>query len=167
MAGYTEQRLIPFPSFLFPYFIEQWSSLHLFFISGNDFSLMLVFLSISLDQLDHSIPERCLLDSFQPSSPIRHVTELEGILVNSSTASPTLLLYTDGGPDHRLTYVSVQISLICVFLSLDLNFLCAVCTPPYHSWKNPAERIMSILDLGLQSVGVMRQETKSFEGVME
>ena len=30
MAGYTEQRLIPFPSFLFPYFFEQWSSLHLF-----------------------------------------------------------------------------------------------------------------------------------------
>ena len=26
----TEQRLIPFPSFLFPYFFEQWSSLHLF-----------------------------------------------------------------------------------------------------------------------------------------
>ena len=25
-----EQRLIPFPSFLFPYFFEQWSSLHLF-----------------------------------------------------------------------------------------------------------------------------------------
>ena len=30
VAGYTEQRLIPFPSFLFPYFFEQWSSLHPF-----------------------------------------------------------------------------------------------------------------------------------------
>ena len=40
MGGYTEQRLIPFPSFLFPYFFEQWSSLHLFFISRNAFSLI-------------------------------------------------------------------------------------------------------------------------------
>ena len=42
MAGYTEQRLIPFPSFLFPYFFEQWSSLHLFFISRNAFSLITI-----------------------------------------------------------------------------------------------------------------------------
>ena len=42
MAGYTEQRLIPFPSFLFPYFFEQWSSLHLFFISRNAFSLIAI-----------------------------------------------------------------------------------------------------------------------------
>ena len=28
------------PSFLFPYFFEQWSSLHLFFISRNAFSLI-------------------------------------------------------------------------------------------------------------------------------
>ena len=42
MAGYTEQRLIPFPSFLFPYFFEQWSSLHLFFISRNAFSLIII-----------------------------------------------------------------------------------------------------------------------------
>lgn len=102
-------------------------------------------------------------NAFQPSSPIRHMTELEGVLNSANSISPILLLYTDGGPDHRLTYVSVQISLICIFLSLDLDFLCAVRTPPHHSWKNPAERIMSILNLGLQSVGVMRQETKSFE----
>ena len=46
MAGYTEQRLIPFPSFLFPYFFEQWSSLHLFFISRNAFSLILFIFTV-------------------------------------------------------------------------------------------------------------------------
>ena len=40
-------------------------------------------------------------------------------------------------------------------------------TPPYHSWKNPAERIMSILNIGLQCVGVMRKETKSFEELLK
>ena len=68
-----------------------------------------------------------------------------------------------GGPDHRLTYASIQIALINLFLARDLDFLCAVRTPPYHSWKNPAERIMSILNIGLQYVGVMRKETESFE----
>ena len=30
----------------------------------------------------------------------------------------------------------------------------AVRTPPYNSWKDPAECIMSILNIGLQSVGL-------------
>ena len=34
----------------------------------------------------------------------------------------------------------------------------AVRTPPYASWKDPAERIMSILNIGLQAVGLMRSE---------
>ena len=65
-------------------------------------------------------------------------------------------MYTDGGPDHRLTYVSVQIALIALFLELDLDFLCAVRTPPHNSWKNPAERIMN---LALQGVGIARGQT--------
>ncbi|GBC12012.2 hypothetical protein GLOIN_2v1791831 [Rhizophagus irregularis DAOM 181602=DAOM 197198] len=34
--------------------------------------------------------------------------------------------------------------------------LIAVHTAPHHSWTNPAERIMSILNLGLQNVAIMR-----------
>ena len=82
-------------------------------------------------------------NAFQPSSPIRHMTELKGVFLEAvDDCHSLLLLYTDGGSDHRLTYASVQISLISIFMALDLDFLCAVCTPPYHSWKNPAERIM-------------------------
>ena len=32
----------------------------------------------------------------------------------------------------------------------------AVRTAPYHSWKNPCERVNCILNLGLQAVGLMR-----------
>ena len=35
----------------------------------------------------------------------------------------------------------------------------AVRTPPYNSWKDPAERVMSILNLGAQAVGLMRENT--------
>lgn len=104
---------------------------------------------------------------FEPSSPLRHMTELEGVLQTAGDSKPILLLYTDGGPDHRLTYVSVQVSLICLFLALNLDFLCAVRTPPYHSWKNPAERIMSVLNMGIQSVGIMRKETSSYEELLK
>ena len=57
----------------------------------------------------------------------------------------------------------MKLSLIDLFLERDLDYLCAVCTPPYHSWKNPVERIMSILNIALQSVGLMRGATHSFE----
>ena len=93
---------------------------------------------------------------FEPSSPIRHATELNSILNTRSSNNPILLIYSDGGPDHRLTYLTVQISYICLFLTRDLDLLCVVCTPPYHSWKNPVEKIMSILNLALHSVGLMR-----------
>ena len=36
--------------------------------------------------------------------------------------------------------------------------MCACCTAPAQSWKNPVERVMSILNLGLQCIGLMRKE---------
>jgi len=50
---------------------------------------------------------------------------------------------------------------------MDLDYLVAARTPPGHSWKNPVERIMSILNLGLQCIGLMRKEMISeFEELM-
>ena len=36
----------------------------------------------------------------------------------------------------------------------NLHYLCTACTAPYHSFWNPAERGISVLNLGLQSVGL-------------
>ena len=69
-----------------------------------------------------------------------------------------MFIYSDGGPDHRLTYLSVQLSLIALFLNLDLDILIAGRTAPSHSWANPVERIMSIVNLGMQCIGVMREK---------
>ena len=76
-------------------------------------------------------------------------------------SNPMLLLYTDGGPDHRDNFLSVQLSYVALFLTRDLDYLVAVRTPPYNSWKNPAERVMSELNLALQTVGIMRQKMPS------
>ena len=96
--------------------------------------------------------------AFEASSPMRHGTELSLLSSNSELQRTILFLYSDGGPDHRLTYVSVQVSLIAVFLKLDLDFLCAARTAPAHSWPNPAERVMSTLNLGLQCIGLVREK---------
>jgi hypothetical protein len=100
-----------------------------------------------------------------PSSPLRHVTELLSILeAQPSHFKPIMFIYTDGGPDHRLTFLSVQLSLIALFRRMNLDLLVVGRTAPCNSWKNPVERIMSIVNLGLQSVGIMRREgSENFE----
>ena len=93
--------------------------------------------------------------AFEPSSPIRHACELDKLLsLQNLSEKPILCLYTDGGSDHRLTFLSVKLALVCLFLLHDLDYLLAARTAPYHSWRNPVERIMSTLNLGLQSVGL-------------
>ena len=41
-----------------------------------------------------------------------------------------------GGPDHQLTYASVELTLIAVFRKLDLDYLCASRTASHHSFRN-------------------------------
>ena len=74
-------------------------------------------------------------NSFEPSSPLRHNTELSSILNKRGLKKEILCLYTGGGPDHRLTYLSVQLSLICLFLRHDYDMLIAVRTPLKEAGK--------------------------------
>ena len=97
--------------------------------------------------------------TFEPLSPPRHVAELYDIVITHDLeTNPIMFRYTDGGPDHRLTYLSVQLSLISLFLKLNLDFLCACRTAPFHSWRKSAKQIMSILNLGFQSIDLMRKQ---------
>ena len=65
-------------------------------------------------------------------------------------------MYSDVGLDRRLTYNSVKLVFISLFIELDLDLLIALRTAPNNSSANPVERIMSIVNIGLQGVGVMR-----------
>ena len=96
---------------------------------------------------------------FEPSSPLRHCCELlQALEASHLHLNPILCLYTDGGPDHRSNFLSVQVSLIALFRLLDLDMLVAARTAPHNSYRNPVERIMSLINIGLQSVGIMRQK---------
>lgn len=109
---------------------------------------------------------------FQPSSAIRHATEsisiLRGISSDINLDVPLLFVYTDGGPDHRTTFWSVQLSSILTFIALDLDMLVTARTAPMASYQNPAERCMSLLNLGLQNTSLHRQEMlEDFENKMK
>ena len=64
-----------------------------------------------------------------------------------------MLLLTDGGPDHNLTFAVVQASHITTFLHLNLDVILR--TAP-NNWRNPVERSMSTLNLALQNVALSR-----------
>lgn len=104
---------------------------------------------------------------FEASTPFRHGVEVKKIL-RKSEIKPVLMIYSDGGPDHRLTYHSVKLALIVLFKELNLNTLIAVRTAPDHSWLNPAERVMSVLNLAIQNCAFSRAESGSnFEQVIK
>ena len=101
------------------------------FVSDHDFTTLSLIPSVTLhvdipETIDGSfyrgdVHVGIKEHAFQPSSSIRHATELKAILSQSVETKPVLLLYmyTDGGPDHNVTNISVKVSLIALFLSLD------------------------------------------------
>lgn len=116
--------------------------------------------------VDGNVHVRLKDSIFQPSSSFRHGAELHNLL--QAIFKPILCLYSDCGPDHMVTYMSIQLSLICLFRALDLDFLIAAQTAPHNSFRNPVEHIMSLLNDGLQAVGVMREmKSDEFEAVLK
>lgn len=74
---------------------------------------------------------------FQPSSPSRHTTEIANVLqeyasVDVNLDVPISLLYSDGGPDHRVTFLSVKLALVALFIA---RFGCIVCSAMCSSWQ--------------------------------
>ena len=111
---------------------------------------------------------------FQSSGPFRHAAEMLNIIqADFSTdqvqlAEEILAIYSDGGGDHNVTHGSVQVSLLCLFLQTNVDMLIAIRTCPTQSWVNPAERIMSLLNLALQNVALARTPmTDDFEALIK
>ena len=93
---------------------------------------------------------------FQASSPTRHTTELGKLIKKMFPSAVAIILFTDGGPDHNCKHTSVRLGLLALFLELDLDTMVVMRTAPTQSWANPVERVMSVLNLGLQGVALAR-----------
>jgi hypothetical protein len=100
---------------------------------------------------------------FQPSNAARHGTEVRDIMRHLYSTDgvisdkPILLCYTDGGPDHRTTYASVQFASLALFILLDLDMFVTCRTAPSQSYANLAERVNALLNLALQNVALARE----------
>ena len=94
---------------------------------------------------------------FQMSTPFRHAVMITNYLKSKDNLPKILLKYTDGGTDQRNTLESVKCASICIFRELNLDMMILARCAPGQSWTNPAERIMSILNLGLQNVSLERK----------
>jgi hypothetical protein len=85
---------------------------------------------------------------YQSSSPFHHAAMIVNILPR---AIPILVTFTDDGVDQRNTLEAVKCSAICIFRELNLDMIIMARCAPGQSWMNPAERVMSMLNLGLQN----------------
>ena len=75
------------------------------------------------------------------------------------SSKSVLVIVSDGGPDHRVTFGAVKVASLYLFQTLDLDMLNCVRTCPYQSWQNLAEYVMSTLNLALQNVSLARSRT--------
>ena len=87
---------------------------------------------------------------------MRHSTELAKLYKAESADLSCLLIYSDGGPDHNVTFLKTILALILLFLALDLDFLVAARTCARMSWKNAVEKVMCILNLAMYGVVLVR-----------
>ncbi len=83
----------------------------------------------------------CLKDSvFQSSSPLRHMAELIHVMKKEYAQEDpvAMFMFTDGGPDHNCKHLSVQATLLALFLIGGMDTMVVIRTAPQQSWTHPA-----------------------------
>ncbi len=74
-----------------------------------------------------------------------------------------LILFTDGCPYHDNKHTSVRLDLLALFFELDLDTMVVMRILPTQSWASLVEKVMSVLNLGLQGIALARCEMKNDE----
>ena len=75
--------------------------------------------------------------------------------INESEKFPKVIMkFSDGGTHHRNNLEAVKCSSICICKELDLDLFIGARCAPGQSWVNHAERVMSILNIGLQNFSI-------------
>ncbi len=69
-----------------------------------------------------------------------------------------LVLQTDGGSDHNIKFLRTKLALMSLFQKLDVDRFVVLRGAPYGSFLNVAERAMSLLNIGLQNVALVRDQ---------
>ena len=72
-----------------------------------------------------------------------------------------LMISTNSSPDHNNTHVSTKAALLGLMVLLDIAAIFQFQNAPDCSWIDPIERVMSLLNLGLQHCRYARKECAS------
>ena len=142
----------------------------MFQVADHDFSnLSLIPIVILIINISESIKDSWYrgepnvllkITAIIPSSVLRNVQEVADVLIakygSIKQILPALIMYTDRGPEHCTTFLSVKIA-VTALQKFNLDHILVVRTAPGHSYRNPAEKINCILNLGLYGIGVMRK----------
>ena len=93
----------------------------------------------------------------EPSSPIRHSKEIATIIKLRVPEKPVLFIYSDEGPDDRVTYLSAKLLLIALFLKTSRLSRCySYCSIPFIQKCSGA--VMSIVNLALQAIALATRD---------
>ena len=96
------------------------------------------------------------ITAISPSSALRSMQEVADILIakcgSIEQIPPALIMYSDRGPEHGTTFISVKIEIIALQKFLNLDHILVARTAPGHSYRNSVEKINCILNLGLYSI---------------
>ena len=95
---------------------------------------------------------------FQVASGFRHAASTIRLMKEKQQPPPVIMKFTDGGTEQRNNLELVKCASIIILKELNLDMYIFARCAPGHSWFNPAERIMSILNLGLQNVSLECQQ---------
>ena len=95
---------------------------------------------------------------FEISSPSCHMCEMSATIEAEDQELPVQLIYTNGGGDHRTTFISVQMAYLAHWLTNDFDCLIAFRCPPLLSVTNPCERFMQTDNIGLNGLALARDK---------
>ena len=93
---------------------------------------------------------------FDPSNIFDHCAQLIDTLRKKELNPTVLILQTDGGPDHSMKRVAVQLALYATFRELDVDHFVVLRCAPNGSARNKVERSMSVLNLACAHVAMRR-----------
>ena len=100
---------------------------------------------------------------FEGSDPVRHTIELLDVLRSEHNEFPSYLsIFTDSGADHNITFLYTQ----CALLIGNFDVLNVGRCAPSQSYTNPAERCMSLLNIGLYGLALERGHAGAFEKII-
>ena len=88
---------------------------------------------------------------WEASTAVRHSTQYLKMLEDNGGIDNLSLnfIYTDGGPDHNLTFLTVQLALICLHLATGADATVAARPSARNSWISCIEKVMCICNYAM------------------